>query len=138
MPSIWLIGACPSKPSGLPLHPEGGRTSTADRLRVMLSMSVEEYAQSFRRANILDSPPWDAHRARVHGQRLRRAVRGRALVLGRDAWTALGLPDWSQWFETHECFTLIPHPSGRNLFYNDRENRETLRRVVGCALRRSG
>jgi hypothetical protein len=102
--SIWLIGSCPNENYAKqpPLRPSraGGRSSTADRLRIMLGMSVDEYEAAFARANVLGSPPWETRRARIAGRRLRAEIVEPAVVLGRDAWLAMGLPSETRYFET--------------------------------------
>jgi hypothetical protein len=132
---LWLVGACPSRVGDEALRATGNSGSSADRLRVMLEMDVEEFNQAFRRVNVLSDPPWNKVRARVAGRALRRQIAGaEALVLGRDAWLALGLPDHCFFFESHKNFTLLPHPSGRSLVYNSGSSRAVLRRVVMNAL----
>jgi hypothetical protein len=96
----------------------------------MLGMSVDEYEASFERANILGNPPWESRRARVAGRRLRADITEPAVVLGRDAWLAMGLPSTTMYFEVVENFTLVPHPSGKNLIFNDASMRAKLKETI--------
>ena len=107
-----------------------------DRLRVMLGMSVDEFVATFRRVNVLASGPWDPTRARRAARRLRPAIDLPALVLGRDAWRALGLPGDAGFFEMRDGFVLLPHPSGRNRMFNDPERSGVLLHVVNAVLGR--
>jgi hypothetical protein len=135
MTKTWLIGACPSDDGSEALKATGGKAGSADRLREMLEMSVEEYDRAFTRANVLEQGPWRPRAARQSGAKLKKQVKGHhALVLGRDAWQALGLPSLVMYFETWENFTLVPHPSGKNLIYNVEAMRDKLRKVVRDAL----
>jgi hypothetical protein len=122
----WLVGMAPSDPGfqGPALTPTGKRTSSADRLRVMLGMSVEEFLRAFPdRENALD------HK---NGRLLSQKVSGRVAVFGTEAWRALGLPPRAFWESHHTeraAFYLLPHPSGRCRLYNASANRARLRRL---------
>jgi hypothetical protein len=133
---VWLIGSAPTEAGAIPLRADGGKTSTGDRLREMLGMSLDEYEAAFARANVLAEPPWRPRAAAVAGRRLRKTITESAVVLGRDPWLALGLPSSTRYFETVENFTLVPHPSGKNLAYNDASIRVKLKDTID-ALRRS-
>jgi len=128
----WLVGIQPGKRGDPPLKATGGRSSTADRLRLMLNMTVEEYEQTFpNRVNVFD---------RGRGSRLRPRLDGMVFVLGKQAWACLHLPParfWSIHTSRYASFMLIPHPSGRNLVYNDPKMRRTLREVMTNAFRHS-
>lgn len=101
--------------------------------------SAEEYEREFSRRNVLDRRRWDAKKARGGAQRLRWLARrvGRVIVLGREAWAAIGLPRGLPFFteleENGATWLLLPHPSGRNLMLNDHE----ARRTMGQLLRRA-
>jgi len=133
---VWLIGACPSRAGAPALRPTGGRAGSADRLRVMLDMTVEEFTSSFRCANVLRRGPWDLARAKRGAAVLRGRLTLPALVLGRDAWRALRLPGDTEFFEMRDGFVLLPHPSGRNRVWNDRERSGVLLHVVNAVLDR--
>jgi hypothetical protein len=56
------------------------------------------------------------------------------VALGNEVWTALGLPR-AKWFGSavtaeRTKYWRVPHPSGRNLMYNDAKNRELLRELM--------
>jgi hypothetical protein len=116
----------------------GGRLFEIARLHG--GFSEEEYEREFSRRNVLDRRRWDQKRARGGASRLRWLARrvGKVVVLGREAWAALGLPSKAPFFSQVEeggaTWLLLPHPSGRNLLLNDERARETmgslLRKVV--------
>jgi hypothetical protein len=121
----WLIGIAPARPGDPALTPVGRRHSTADRLRLLLHMSVEEFLRTFpNRDNALDYK---------YGRALANRVSGRVAVFGYDAWRCLGLPP-RQFWEHHQTaaakFYLLPHPSGLNRLYNTKANRNRLRRLL--------
>src|SRR5262245_10594981 len=129
-----LIGMSPSRVGSPALTPTGGRSSSADRLRSFLGLSVDEYLQKFpQRYNLLERPPWNVKRARPRGLELRYSLSGIVYVLGLGPWKAMGFPErkfftlyrtrWASWI-------LIPHPSGKNSLYNNPGTRKRLRRTV--------
>jgi hypothetical protein len=133
--TTWLIGSCPSDGGSAALVANGCGVGSADRLREMLDITVEQYDLAFSRTNVLEHGPWRPRAARHAGAKLKKVVgAARAIVLGRDAWLALGLPTRAMFFETYSNFTLVPHPSGRNRLYNHEEMRVRLREVVENAL----
>lgn len=92
-------------------------------------MTREEYDALFERRNLVRGREWDAREARAAADRLTDALpRGSTVVaLGQRVWAATcrGYPP-----EPRACvpiggstFTYLPHPSGRNLYYNDAMNR---------------
>lgn len=122
----WLLGIRPGHRGLPPLYPTGGRTSAADRLRIMLGLTVEEFVATFPvRANVFNSRM---------GSMIARVVTGRAFVLGREAWVGLGLPGdhefWASVRRGRATYTLLPHPSGRCRIYNIEKNRARLRRII--------
>lgn len=97
------------------------------------------YVRGFDRRNLMPGGPrslaWDARRARLAGAQMRVDLAGcRVLALGVMVRDALGLPaDMPMVHPLIEGDTewrWVPHPSGRNLWYNDLENRL----VVGLLL----
>jgi len=116
-PPVTLVGIRTGRPGDLPLSPTGGRSSTADRLRLLLRLSVSEFDEMFpNRVNVED---------RRRGRQLFRTLRGVVFVLGREAWRCLGMID-TEFFDCvyfpdrDTVYVLLPHPSGRNLMLNDR------------------
>ncbi len=141
----------------LPEHGTGGRI--LELLRPDLTR--REYLRAFDRVNLLE------HDERVGGKgyaaRLRRARirlfehvyagRHETLVLfGADVWRAVNhgarsvRPSWLRWdtftivgeISLRVRFLTLPHPSGRNLWYNEPANRaaagRALRRLAGASL----
>lgn len=112
---------------GEPLSPDGG---AGRRLFEMSGMTVEEYEATFERRNLMPGLRWHPHRARSYGAQMRHQLRGRrVIVLGREVWRALQLPNVA-WFERHGDYALVPHPSGCNLMYNNVWARYALRRTL--------
>lgn len=124
---IVIIGRAQNRAGGPPLMGQ-----TGERLRRLLGVSREKFAE-LRRENLLDYYP--GRRAGGHGDALDMAegrarfvelvAKGhldgaRVLVLGRFAAAVFGLDDWFL-SQEYGAFTAmaIPHPSGRNHFYND-------------------
>jgi hypothetical protein len=130
--TVWLLGIKPSKPGARALTPTGAKANSADRLRIMLGLSVEEFLRTFPlRENVLNS---------VRGRRMAKQVSGTVYVFGHHAWWCMGLPRKNLW-ESHgrgdTVFILVPHPSGRSITYNDHHNVERLRRLMCRHLSRS-
>lgn len=99
-----------------PSHSAGGR------LFRLASMPWSEYNATFERRNICDVTQEE--------------LTGRTVVvLGREAWRRLGLSgteffDRTRGAQPDTLFILIPHPSGRNLWYNSSKNRYRVRRLL--------
>lgn len=132
---------------GNPLMPSlSGRASSADRLLAYSGMSREEFLDRFKRRNLFSHGKWKPKHAKAKGRKLRKKLRrkkidGRVIVLGRANWQALGFPRGTKFFDHYSeysdanglvetKFVLVPHPSGRNLSYNDPTNVEKLRNVL--------
>ena len=137
----YLIGMNPGRLDAealLPLDDEP--TSAASRLLKFSGLSRNDYLKRFKRRNVLDGEVWLPGLAKREGLKLRRRLikdRETAVVLGRNAWRALGLPVTTPWFGHHYVrytrFVLVPHPSGKNLIYNDPEYQDRLRLVMQWA-----
>lgn len=95
-------------------------------LHARTQASQEEYLEAFDRRNLLGTRTWCTDQARDAASHFIREACGRVvLVLGAEPRDALRLPrllvkplvmhgvTWRQ----------LPHPSGRNLWYNNPENR---------------
>lgn len=108
----------------------------------MLSMglTLEEYLESFERINLLHDYPgktldrqdkFPRHEARVAAGKLRRMFAGRDIVLlGRavsSCWdrrlAEVPFLEWTVDPLFYGTVAVVPHPSGRNLWYNDLANR---------------
>ncbi|HXU01296.1 MAG TPA: hypothetical protein VN903_09905 [Polyangia bacterium] len=135
-----IIGMNNPTRAGDPLSPMADRNA-GHRLWRMSGMALADYEATFERINLLPSRRWLPWQARAAGRKLRRQLAGRSVVvLGRGVWQALGLDDVA-WFASTTIggttFTLLPHPSGRNLIYNDAANREEVRRCLSQFLKPS-
>lgn len=144
-----LIGQAPgpnTRPD-LPLFPHP-RTSAGGRLAYFLGLSRTEYLRIFDRVNLIQEFPgrwkrddkWPTARARDAANAMRPLLAGRQVIMvGRNVATAFGVPKDMPFLQTftmdcrrasisncslgHECTTtIIPHPSGRNHWYNRVEN----------------
>lgn len=105
--------------------PEG---CTGHRIFMMLQsqnpgLSRADYLRVFDRRNLLQARAWDARAARGAAPALWAGLAGRrAVVLGSATRAALGLPRVPEvrWGEDGGVWwCLLPHPSGRCLWYND-------------------
>lgn len=89
-------------------------------------MPWSEYREKFERGNVCDLDPLSS--ARIADRTV--------LVLGREAWRLMLLLETTRFFGSQTdrvCntkFILLPHPSGRNLFYNDPANRERVTKLL--------
>jgi hypothetical protein len=115
--TVYLVGHCQNerKPRGEPLDPSDPG-SAGQRLFLLSGLTMDDYLRAFVRVNAQDEPVIPPG--------------SRVILLGREA-QRMVLPvmgHW-QWWETKEFApsrieaTLIPHPSGKSLVYNDQESR---------------
>jgi hypothetical protein len=130
MPKPVILGMNSRTGEALGLLPT---TGAGCRLWKCTGMTLREYLDAFDRMNLLEEPEWVAERARVAAAKIKERLKGRrVIVLGSQAWTALGLPK-KNLMEPHFAtdgtrWIMLPHPSGKNLWYNDAANREKVRR----------
>lgn len=118
-------------------YPEG---SAGHRLWKLLPEGTtrNQYMAAFDRRNLLHARKWDAREARHAAQDLLPELVGRLVVLlGTEVRSALGLPavvplsmhesllrpDASPGTQIMLRWVALPHPSGRNLWYNNEDNR---------------
>lgn len=96
-------------------------------------VSRREYLAMFDRRNLLRQKVWDQQAAREAAQELLPELSGRfVVVLGTQVRAALGLPavrPLEQMARTEQGTVLfswiaVPHPSGRNRWYNEPGNKE--------------
>jgi len=115
-------------------HPPG---CTGHRILEMLqsvsSVTRGQYLTTFERHNLVTGQQWSVHRGRQGAALLWPVLEGRrwVAILGREGAKALDLEGpWLQWQETllGTRYCLIPHPSGRNYWYNDTSNRQAVAR----------
>jgi hypothetical protein len=97
------------------------------------SATMTRYRDRFDRVNLV-SGPWNAAYARERADQLRPTLTGRSVVLlGREVTRAFGIRgeiDCLPWRYHGIIFYLLPHPSGRNLKYNDPDCRLQVGRVL--------
>jgi hypothetical protein len=129
----------------------GDGNSAADRLLRISGMTREKYLASFERRNALPYG-WSKKAAREASTEIRKRFRGRTVVvLGRETWRAIGLPR-IEWLDHHEevagegrrsrskltVWYLVPHPSGRNPWYNLAKNRAKVTMLLARLASRAG
>lgn len=123
-------------------HPPG---CTGHRIFLMLSeacpgVTRSQYMRAFDRRNVVSGATWSAVEARRGADALVQSLQGReAVVLGGAVRAVFGLPPtlihpvalhgvtWRQ----------IPHPSGRNLWYNDERNKQIVGQLLAELYRSS-
>lgn len=138
---LALVGEAPGPSFDRPgeaaqwaLYPYPPR-SAAGRLKDMLGMGRVEYLETFARANLLDAypgPVFPLSRARPLAAPLAQKLAPRPLVLlGRGVAQAFRFPEqevcrWADYLleDVWIRAAMVPHPSGRNLFYNCPHRRE--------------
>lgn len=122
-------------------YPEG---STGWRLWQMLPEGTtrKHYLESFDRRNLLRARAWDSRAARAAAEVILPELSGRlVIVLGTQVRIALGLTA-SEPLAYHPivrgaqefAWVALPHPSGRNFWYNDPVNRAAASLVLGKLL----
>ncbi len=129
-PKPVLLGMNSKTGEALGLFPTNG---AGRRLWKATGMPLKEYNETFERLNVLEAPEWSLPTARQGAVALKARLKGRrVIVLGSQAWTALGLPKKNlmepHFAEDGTRWIMLPHPSGKNLWYNSEENREKVRR----------
>jgi len=126
---------CDARPVGLrrggPLFPNPG---TAGRRllqvirRVRPHTTAAEFCETFDRRNVLDSQQWDWQAARDRGSHLRNEFAGCVVIcLGKEVQKALDLncvAGAGPYYDGKAFYYFLPHPSGRNLWYNESRNCE--------------
>lgn len=120
--------------------PEG---CTGHRLwQMLLPMTDDEYLEKYERCNLVEGRAWSTAAAKAAAPAMRERMRlRRTIILGREVRDIMG---WREavvagaWLALPESRTgsvmFLPHPSGRNLWYNDPKNRLTARRILLEAL----
>jgi hypothetical protein len=135
-----------SNPQGNPplsLEPKGG---AGWRLRDLAEdglgrpISEASWYGTFERRNVLPGCGWSMGAARMAAPAILEGLRGRRVCcLGLGVLAALRLPAMAPCTWNHHVaedrriisYVLIPHPSGRNRYYNDHHNREVVARFLG-------
>lgn len=112
-----------------PAHSAGANLLKMLQVRVP-EATTEDYLRTFDRRNLLDSTEWDAKLAEAAGPAVWDDLEGRRVVLlGMQVVRAvLGSGDgvapieWRRSLDGH-TWCYLPHPSGKNRWYNDDANR---------------
>jgi hypothetical protein len=106
-------------------HPEN---SAGGRLcRLILQMDFDEYMESFKRFNLLDTPKWSLPRARAAAKVLAEQEHHERIVLLGAKVAAAFEVDYAPLSRPHPDILVLPHPSGRNRFWNDLRNMDRAR-----------
>lgn len=143
-----LIGEAPGPNTDprAPLFPLPSRSS-GGILQKMTGLNRGDYLRTFDRLNLFYRHPgtwessargkdkWSQRDARIVAESLRPLLAGReVLLVGRRTAEAFGYSrdrmdffSWSRCEDYGVVFACIPHPSGRNHYYNDPGNRERAR-----------
>ena len=135
---ILLVGEAPGKKveqhPNLWLRPDSsGKNHSANRLLSFTGWTVKQYLEIFDRTNFYETAqnnklngntfPMPRHfdRAEQLLNRMDTKCCGRAVLLGRRVTKAFGMkPEWFKWVGG---IVAIPHPSGRNRWWNNKGNR---------------
>ncbi len=112
----------------LPERSAGGRLY--EIINAATGLSKRQYVRAYDRVNLVEGA-WSAAVARGRADLLIPSLAGRRVVLlGRDVQGAFGIAGALPMEERTEAvstgwitFYCVPHTSGRNLWYNDPENR---------------
>lgn len=127
---VTLVGQAPGRNGGEPLAGAIGR-----RLASLCALTYEEYLEAFGRVNVLDRWPgrsgsgdsFPMREAREAGRLLLDVHRGPLVALGTAVADCLGFPrhHLCRWLQAEgRAVAVVPHPSGRNRWWNDPANRE--------------
>ena len=129
---LMIIGEAPSD-DGAPLQGRIGR-----RISEYAGITFDDYLESTDRYNLFPSPisGWFAEHAQQHAIDIWPMLVGRrTLLLGKNVTRAFGLApadlllSWRRPIDEIEI-AMLPHPSGRNLWWNEAENRVAARHFL--------
>lgn len=137
-PRPILLGQAPGPRTNpdLPLYPLP-KASGGGRLFALSGLTTRQYLKGFVRMNLLREFPgrwrrddrWPRREARVAAQAIEPLLLGRLVIfIGRNVARAFMHEDadWFEWSVDQKYgyrFAAIPHPSGRNHWYNNVDNR---------------
>ncbi len=136
---LMFVGECPSR-TGDPSDPLGGRCGI--RLAGMMGIDLETYRASVERMNLYQrwlgsrsdrGDVWPFMRARARAQRLHGRLSSRTVVfMGKRVADAFGLRgvDYLEWVDWFDAACILPHPSGRNRWWNDPVHRMRAERFL--------
>lgn len=95
--------------------------ASGDRLSKLLGLSHHEYLRAYDRVNLC-SRRWGMAEARATAQNISMGGHWRVVLLGAKVCSAFGVP-YAPLTLVRERYAVVPHPSGRNLFWNLPGNR---------------
>lgn len=140
---LLLIGQAPGPNTDpaepLPTEP---KTGTLGRLCHFIDIDPEEFVAFVQRVNLLQYHPgrwrrddvFPRREARIAARAVLPLIQGRNVVmLGRNVSQAFGVPELMPFHKWVDCdhlgvfFSVVPHPSGRNHWYNSPTRREECR-----------
>ncbi len=132
---VLLIGEAPNAS-----NPDGGHPlmgAIGFRLADLAGLTLAEYTARTERRNLLAKYPgagWPLLRARAAADDLQPDLIGRRVILlGQNVARSFGWHSRLFWWNDLAAggrLALIPHPSSRNPWWNDAENRATARRFL--------
>ena len=144
-----LIGQAPGPNTDptRPLYPLP-RSSAGGRLAEFMGLEPKLYNSIFDKVNLLNEFPGRGKRddkfplrdAMIAASAMRPLLKGRDVILiGRNVALAFGLQlefhTWTDMFTPANWIAVVPHPSGRNHWYNSPENRVIAREFWKTLLR---
>lgn len=139
---ILIIGEAPS-PTGDPSKPLEG--SVGARLAEYANLSWGRYLVETERRNLFSEPvdPWPARLAlQVAANVWPSLVGRRTILLGKKVAAAFSVQlvelRWHKIDNQGTELALVPHPSGRNVWWNDAANRAAARRFLEGAFGTAG
>jgi uracil-DNA glycosylase len=131
---ILLIGEQPSA-GGDPAAPLEG--AIGKRLAEYAGLTLDEYLTRTERRNLIEytSATWPTSQASLNAGMLWSSLIGRrTIMLGQRVAKSFGI-QWQplRWVTVDDRGTqvaILPHPSGKNLWWNEAENRAAARRFL--------
>lgn len=134
---IVLVGMGPGSDDDPPLALSPWvANSTGARLAELTGFDPQTYLDTFARINLCGTAEFDWRAAQHMAQSLRCCglLEGRKVVcLGPKVWYAFMEDREVKLCVWHGRYAWIPHPSGRNRWYNDPENRARVQEFFrGC------
>jgi hypothetical protein len=132
MIDVVIIGEAPTDGSPYALEGRGGA-----RLAEYAGLSWAQYLTRTERHNLISRPvdAWPTREARDAAQAVWPSLLGRrTILLGQNVARAFGVGEvplrWRVVDDHGTEVAIVPHPSGRNLWWNDPEHRSAARRFL--------
>lgn len=108
--------------------------SAGHRLWKLSGYPEDQYLSKFERVNLVNAITWEPKAAKAAAVRISMSLSSRdVIVLGFETWKMFGLPAISPCDSIgvdSSTFYFVPHPSGRNLWYNKEENQKLVRELL--------